>query len=185
MLSVAQAQNIILQHARPLPPAAVPLSAAALGLVLAEDVASDLDMPPHDKALMDGFAVRSADLTDGRGNLHVIDEITAGQTPRKPVGQGQAIRIMTGAPIPAGADAVIMVERTRLLEEEHIQIEDKPTRPWQNILPRGKEMRRGEAVVRAGTGSWRTPPNSSSVGGPIQLPRWDRRSFARGELDGP
>src|SRR5262249_18044829 len=76
---------------------------------------------------------------------------TAGQTPHKPVRQGEAIRIMTGAPIPTGADAVIMVERTRLLNDQHIEIEDKPTRTGQNILPRGKEMRRGEAAVRGGT----------------------------------
>ena len=74
----------------PLAPEAVPLTAAALGLVLAENVASDLDMPPYDKALMDGFAVRSADLPDGRGRLTVIDEITAGQTPRLPISSGQA-----------------------------------------------------------------------------------------------
>src|SRR5262249_59170762 len=118
MLSVAQAQSIVLQHARPLPAAAVPLSAAALGLVLAEDVASDLDMPPHDKAMMDGYAVRAADLPEGRAVLAVTEEITAGRTPRLPVGPGQAARIMTGAPLPAGADAVVMVERTRLLDGE-------------------------------------------------------------------
>ncbi len=151
MLSVPEAKALVLAQARPLPPEKKALDAAVLGLVLAADVASDIDMPPYDKALMDGFAVRSADLPDGRGSLLVVDEIMAGQTPRKPVGQGQAIRIMTGAPIPAGADAVVMVERTRLLEDQRVQIEDKPPRPGQNILARGKEMRRGEAVVRAGT----------------------------------
>ena len=63
--------------------------------------------------MMDGYAVRTADLPEGRGDLTVIEEITAGQTPRLPVGPGQATRIMTGAPMPAGADAVVMVERTR------------------------------------------------------------------------
>src|SRR5437773_6730435 len=113
MLRVAEAQAVVLKQARPLSPEIVPLTPAVLGLLLAEEITSDLDMPPHDKALMDGFAVRSADLPDGRGVLTIIEEITAGQTPRLPVGAGQATRIMTGAPLPAGADAVIMIERTR------------------------------------------------------------------------
>jgi len=111
MLSVAEAQAIVLQHARPLVPQATPLGPAALGRVLAEDVASDLDMPPYDKALMDGYAILTADLAGGRGRLRVIEEVTAGQTPRQSLGAGAATRIMTGAPIPQGADAVVHFER--------------------------------------------------------------------------
>src|SRR5438045_1807011 len=150
MLTVAEAQALVLQHAQPLPPEMVPLAPAALGLVLAEDIASDLDMPPYDKALMDGYAVRSADLPEGRGVLTVIEEVTAGQTPRLPVTAGQATRIMTGAPMPAGADAVVMVERTRLLDGGRVQFEDRPPKSGQNIQPRGQEMRRGETVLTAG-----------------------------------
>jgi molybdopterin molybdotransferase len=150
MLSVTEAQAVILQHARPLPPEDVPLGPAALGLVLAEDVTSDLDMPPYDKSMMDGYAVRAADLPDGRGELRIVEEITAGRTPRLPLGAGEAARIMTGAPIPSGADAVIVVERTRTPDDHHVRIEDKPPRPGQNILPRGVEMRRGETVLQAG-----------------------------------
>src|SRR3954470_22397170 len=109
MLSVADAQTLILGHVLPLPPETVPLSPAALGLVLAEDVVSDLDMPPHDKAMMDGYAVRAADLSAGTGTLAVVEEVVAGQVPRVAVGPGQATRIMTGAPIPEGADAVVQV----------------------------------------------------------------------------
>lgn len=150
MLSVAEALAIVLQHARPLSPETCPLTPAALGLVLAEDVASDLDMPPHDKAMMDGCAVRSADLPDGRGVLQVVEEITAGQTPRLPLGEGQASRIMTGAPLPDGADAVVMVERTQTLEGGRVAVEDRPPQTGQNILYRGREMRRGERVLAAG-----------------------------------
>ena len=150
MLSVAEAQSTILQAVRPLAATVVPLSPAALGLVLAEDVASDLDMPPHDKALMDGYAVRAADLPDGRANLLVIEEITAGRIPRHTIGPGQAARIMTGAPLPSGADAVVVVERTRSLNNR-VQIEDRPPQPGQNILRQGREMRRGETVLAAGT----------------------------------
>ncbi len=125
MLAVSDAQAIVLQHAQPLPAVNTSLTAAALGLVLAEDVASDLDMPPFDKALMDGYAVRVADLADGRATLSVVEEVTAGATPTKSVGSGQATRIMTGAPIPEGADAVVMIERTRLLDNQQVQIEEQ------------------------------------------------------------
>jgi molybdopterin molybdotransferase len=151
MIRVSEAQALVLQHARPLPPETLPVTVAELGLVLAEDVASDLAMPPFTKALMDGYAVRSGDLPEGRGVLTVIDEITAGQTPRCPVGTGEAARIMTGAPLPAGADAVVMVERTRLAEGNQVRIEDRPPQPGQNILYQGQEMRPGDIVLAAGT----------------------------------
>jgi len=150
MLSVAQAQEIILQAARPLPPQTLALAPAAVGLVLAEDVVSDIDSPPFDKALMDGYAVRTTDLPEGRGELAIIEEVTAGRLPTREVGPGQATRIMTGAPLPAGADAVIPVERTRLLEGERVRVEDRPPRPGVNILRLGAEMRRGQAVLKAG-----------------------------------
>jgi molybdopterin molybdotransferase len=150
MLSVADAQELVLQHALTLPPDTAALAMSALGLVLAEDVVSDLDMPPHDKAMMDGYAVRTADLPAGRGTLAVLEEITAGQTPRHPLGPGQASRIMTGAPVPQGADAVVMVERTRLRDDGRVEVEDSPPHPVQNVLPRGREMRRGETVLAAG-----------------------------------
>jgi molybdopterin molybdotransferase len=152
MLPVADAQSLILQHTQPLPAETVPLApgACALGCVLAEDVVSDIDMPPHDKAMMDGYAVRASDLPDGKGALAVVEEITAGRVPSRTLSPGQASRIMTGAPIPAGADAVIVVESTRLLGGDRVQIEDHPPKVGHNILPRGREMRRGETVLRAG-----------------------------------
>jgi molybdopterin molybdotransferase len=150
MLSVAEAQAIVHQHVRPLPAERTPLTPAALGLVLAEDIASDLDMPPFDKAMMDGYAVRAADLGGSQAVLQVLGEITAGQVPEGAVGAGEAIRVMTGAPIPAGADAVVMVERTRLLDDGRVQIDDGATPPGQNIFPRAREMRRGERVLAAG-----------------------------------
>jgi molybdopterin molybdotransferase len=149
MLTVAEAQAIVLRNTHPLPPVDAPLTPAPLGAVLAEDIASDLDMPPYDKAMMDGYAVRSADLPDGRGTLTVIEEVTAGRTPRHTVGAGQATRIMTGAPIPPGADAVVMVERTRA-EGDRVKIEDRPPQAGQNVMPRGREMRCGETVLAAG-----------------------------------
>lgn len=150
MLSVAEAQVLIMQHARPLPAVVLPLADAAPGQVLAEDVVSDLDMPPHDKSMMDGYAIRSTDLTEGKATLTVIEEVTAGRVPGKKINPGQATRIMTGAPIPAGADAVVQVERTRLAENNRVLLEDRPS-PGQHILPKGREMRRGDVVLSAGT----------------------------------
>ncbi len=151
ILRVADAQAIVLRHVRPLPPEPMTLTAATLGLVLGADVVSDLDMPPYDKSMMDGYAVRCADLSKGRGALEVIEEITAGRVPRLPLAKGQASRIMTGAPIPPGADAVVMIERTRLLDDGRVEINDRPPYPGQNILPRAAEMRRGDTVIPAGT----------------------------------
>lgn len=151
MLRVSEAQTLVLQHAHPLAPALVPLGPFALGLVLAEDVTSDIDMPPYTKALMDGYAIRAADLVEGKGVLTVIEEVMAGQTPRRRVGPGQATRIMTGAPLPEGADAVVMIERTKMADENRVHIEDRKLQAGKNVLPQGREMRRGEVVLSAGS----------------------------------
>jgi molybdopterin molybdotransferase len=154
MLRVAEAQETILRHSNALTPQMFRVApgtlGAAVGLVLAEDVVSDIDMPPYDKSMMDGYAVRSADLATGQAILTVIEEITAGQTPQRPVGSKQAARIMTGAPIPAGADAVVQIERTRMLENHQVQIDDRPPTPGKNILVQAREMRRGETILPAG-----------------------------------
>ena len=104
MLTVEDAQGEVMRRAAPLPPRRHGLG-DVLGCVLAEDVAADRDWPPFDKALVDGFAVRAADV-DGPGRaLRVGEEITAGRTPSRPLDDGEAAVIMTGAPLPAGADA--------------------------------------------------------------------------------
>src|SRR5581483_12194216 len=113
MLTVSDARDIVLHHAGRLPPETHSLGQESLGLILAEDVRSDLDMPPYDKALMDGYAVRCADLPSGKAELTVVEEIPAGQVPSLPLHRGQASRIMTGAPIPVGCDAVVIVEKCR------------------------------------------------------------------------
>jgi molybdopterin molybdotransferase len=149
MLTVSEAQAIVLRHTRPLAPRPAQLTPAALGLVLAEDVASDLDMPPFDKSMMDGYAVRSADIVGGPATLDVIEEITAGRTPSKTLGPGQAARIMTGAPLPAGADAVVMIERCESIDDAHVRVPG-PADAGQNIQPRARELQRGATVLMAG-----------------------------------
>lgn len=149
LLSVAEAQSIVAQTVRPLAAVTMPLTPAVLGCVLAEDIFSDLDSPPFDKALMDGYAVRADDLATGQAELRVIEEVTAGRTPSMPVGPGQTTRIMTGAPIPIGADAVIPVERTRL-DGSKVHITDRTPSAGANVMARAQEMRRGEKIMSSG-----------------------------------
>jgi molybdopterin molybdotransferase len=99
---------------------------------------------------MDGFALRSSDLGDGQAELAIVEEIPAGKTPTRTVTAGQASRIMTGAPMPVGADAVVMIERCELAGNK-VRVNDPALTSGQNILPRGKELRVGETIVRAGT----------------------------------
>src|SRR5689334_18349803 len=101
MLTVEQALAIVLADVPAPKVVEIPL-ASAPGRVLAEDCASDLDMPPFDKAMMDGYAVRSSDA----GPLDVIEEVPAGKVPARALTPGTCAKIMTGAPVPAGADAV-------------------------------------------------------------------------------
>jgi molybdopterin molybdotransferase len=150
MLTVRDAQEIVLKFARRLPAESTPLAVDALGLVLAGDVVSDIDMPPYDKAMMDGYALRSDDLPAGRGSFVVVEEITAGSMPQRTVGSNQAAHIMTGAPMPKGADCVVMVERTRLVDDGRVEVDDRPAVAGQNVLTRAKEMSRGQVVLSAG-----------------------------------
>jgi molybdopterin molybdotransferase len=150
MLSVSEALQAVLDHASPLPPRRVRL-ADALGCALAETVTADRDLPPFDKALLDGFAVRSIDL-DGPGpfDLEIIEEITAGRVPTRPVGPGQCSAIMTGAPMPDEADAVVMVEDSRRDGDRVVLSPRKPVTAGAGRLTRGREMVEGEALLSPG-----------------------------------
>ncbi len=149
MLSVSEALAKVLAYAGRKPPTRVPL-AESLDLVLAEEIESDIDSPPHDKAMVDGYAVLCEDLPDGAAELSVLEEVTAGAVPTLPVSPGHCTRIMTGAPLPAGADAVAMVERTELLASgQRVRIVDNVS-AGQNIMRQGASLRRGEVVLAAG-----------------------------------
>jgi molybdopterin molybdotransferase len=117
----------------------------AAGCVLAADIAADRDSPALSRSVRDGFAVRSIDLP---GQLDVIGEVRAGESFRGELGAGQAIEIMTGAPIPAGADAVVMVEHTR--RDGRRVLVDRTGEPGQFINPRGCEAAAGEIVLHSG-----------------------------------
>jgi molybdopterin molybdotransferase len=144
MIELRDALQIVLDSARPLGSERVDL-ADALGRVLAEDVAADLDMPPFDKATVDGFACRRADL--GR-DLSVIATIPAGATPTKTVGPHQCARIMTGAAMPPGADCVVMIEHTQHVGGSAIRFTGAQTPD--HISRQGQDIRRGQVVLRKG-----------------------------------
>lgn len=149
MKSIDEALALVCDQARPLPPVTVPL-AEALGRTLAEDVVSDIDSPPHDKSMVDGYAVVAADLASGTADLTVLEEITAGAVPTQPVVPGTTTRIMTGAPIPRGADAVVMIERSELADGGRVRLREPRAAPNQNILRQGVSLQRGAVVLNAG-----------------------------------
>jgi molybdopterin molybdotransferase len=148
LLTVDEALRAVLERAAPLPPRPRSLERAR-GCVLAEDVAADLDLPPFDKALVDGYAVRAGDVEACGGRLRLGEEILAGRTPTRPLGPGEAASLMTGAPLPEGADAVVMVERTRR-DGADVLLDEPACRPGQNRLPRAREMRAGDVVLTRG-----------------------------------
>ena len=121
----------------------------ALGRVLAEDVVSDTDLPPFDRAAMDGYALRAADVAGAPAALEVVGEVRAGQWPDLTVGPGQAVRIMTGAPVPPGADAVQQVEKTQPLDEFRVTILSAVA-AGANVAPRGSEVKAGDVVLARG-----------------------------------
>ncbi|TNF36065.1 MAG: molybdopterin molybdenumtransferase MoeA [Deltaproteobacteria bacterium] len=120
----------------------------ASGYVLAEDVVADRDQPPFARSAMDGYAVRSVDVMGPEVRLRVVGEVAAGQTASAPLGPGEAIAIMTGAPVPEGADAVQMVEKTRR-DGEHVIVAG-PLKSGHNIAPQGEDARAGAVVVERG-----------------------------------
>ncbi|MBM3187851.1 MAG: molybdopterin molybdotransferase MoeA [Chloroflexi bacterium] len=150
MLSVEEARDRVLAAVSRLDVVEVPIL-DALGLVLAEDVRAEADIPPHDNSAMDGYAVRSADLIVAKGalpRLRVIGELAAGYVWDGTVSEGEALRIMTGAPMPAGADTVVRFEDTER-DGEWVAIRRAP-RPGSNVRQAGEDVRAGEVVLRAG-----------------------------------
>lgn len=148
MLSVDEALQKVVQSAGRQPVVRAPLDQAT-GLVLAEAVVSDLDSPPFTKSLMDGFAVRSVDLAGGEAQLRILGEVTAGKAADRPVEAGSAYQIMTGAPLPPGADSVVMIERAEI-HDNTVTLRDPSFRPGQNVMRQGRELQRGQVVLEPG-----------------------------------
>jgi molybdopterin molybdotransferase len=150
--SVAEHQQAILDALRPLPPYDQPLL-DALGLVAAEDVIASIDLPTFDNSAMDGYAVVQADVADATDDrpvhLPVVGEIGAGQARILAMSPGTAVKIMTGAPVPAGADAVVPYEWTDRGVAQ-VVISRAPT-PGQHVRPAGEDVTVGDLLIEEGT----------------------------------
>jgi len=154
MIDYAEARARVLAAAKALPAETVPL-ASALGRTLARDIKARESIPPFTKATMDGYAVRAADIRPsgsgaaGAVELAVLEDLPAGRISRKPVGPGQAVRIMTGAPLPAGADAVVMVEDTESAGRA-VRVR-RAVEPGDNVGLAGEDIEKGETALEKGT----------------------------------
>jgi molybdopterin molybdotransferase len=147
VLSVEEALDRILATVHVLEPERVPLLEAA-ERVLAEAVAADRDIPPLDNSGMDGYAVRGSDLAQPRARLRVIGDVAAGHVSPVQVEPGTAVRIMTGAPVPAGADTVVRFEDTRA-DGEWVEILEAPV-IGRNVRSAGEDVRAGQVVLEPG-----------------------------------
>ena len=145
MIRFEEAFEIVMSNAQPLRSEHVQMM-NSLDRVLAEEVFSDLDMPPFDKSAVDGFAVRMEDLAL---TLKVVEVIPAGKIPEKILKAGQCAKIMTGAMIPEGADGVVMVEDTQTLGNGNIRFIAKES--GRNICFKGEDIKEGELVLSTGT----------------------------------
>ncbi len=152
MISIEKAFELIEQSVLELSPTDRPI-VDCVGHVLTRDVKADVDSPPHDKSVMDGFAVRSTDIAAGINRLAVIETIIAGDWPKLPLQSGQASRIMTGAPLPDGADAVVMVELTETEstdEGEFVVINVESVAAEKHILRQGVNFSKNQSVFAKG-----------------------------------
>lgn len=145
--TVEEAQAAALALVRPVGVERVGLR-EALGRVLREEVVARLDVPPHDNSAMDGYALRSADVAAAPTELLVIGEVAAGRVAPRPLAPGEAYSIMTGAPLPPGADAVVMVEKTERTADRVRVLESPIAR--ENVRGRGEDVSCGAVLLSPG-----------------------------------
>ena len=154
MIPLDQAREYVLAGCGVGHPRAVPL-AEALGLVTSVPVDAAEDVPPFDNTAMDGFAVRATDTAgatdEAPARLVVVGTLAAGAAPDVAVGPGEAVRIMTGAPMPPGADAVVMVERTAVVDDGSTVAVQVEVDPGNHVRRSGDDVRAGDLVFPAGT----------------------------------
>jgi molybdopterin molybdotransferase len=150
MISVAEAIQIVIEQTQVLGTERVPIQ-DALGRVLAQDVIADTDLPPFDRSQMDGYAVRSEETKSAPVRLRIVGESAAGKGWHQEMHEGEAIRIMTGAPVPSGADAIQQVELTHELKDNTVVEVLESVDAGRSIVNRGSEVRKGETVLLAGS----------------------------------
>ena len=149
MIELASAQEKVLLAVQQAAPVIVSMS-DAYGLVLAENIVSKEEVPHFDNSAVDGFAVRAQDVANIPATLRVVDEIAAGGIPNVALGAGETSRIMTGAPMPNGADAVVMVEDSTEGKTPQEVILSASVKVGQAVRPRGDDVRIGDVVFRVG-----------------------------------
>ena len=151
-LSFEEARALLLEKAQSVGAETLPLEACG-GRVLARTVTAPYSVPPFDRSPYDGYAFRAADSAGASREkpvtLHVLEEVAAGSVPRCAVTEGTAVRIMTGAPIPEGADAVVMFEKTEFTEKTVTLFE--AARPGDNIVLAGEDVRAGDVLAQGGS----------------------------------
>ncbi len=150
MIPLDEARDHVFDRVTPLAPVPVGLDRAR-GLVVAEPVTAAEPVPAFVNTAMDGYAVRAADTVGAPVTLEVVGTVAAGDDPTVVVGPGQAVRIMTGAPLPEGADAVVMVELTRADERAGTVVVERPVEPGNHLRGVGEDVRPGDVVVASGT----------------------------------
>jgi molybdopterin molybdotransferase len=147
--TVEAAQQLVMENAPAGRVVSLPLS-DSLGYTLAEAVRTDIDYPPFDRSLMDGYAVRSCDVQSAPTTLGLAGSVAAGASADRPIGAGEAMQINTGAPIPRGADSVVRLEDTQLAEDGSTVRILTVTKPRHHIAYRGEYARRGQTALEAG-----------------------------------
>ena len=151
MLTYVQALNTVkekLGEAKPNPTEEVLSLDRAHGRVLAEDIHADRDYPPFHRGTRDGFAVRSSDLTTLPAQLKKVGEVRAGEHFAGKVGPGQCVEIMTGAPLPQGANAVLMIEHVRVHDND-VEVQ-RQVNPFENVVQQGSEAASGNRILERG-----------------------------------
>ena len=149
MIEISEAQKTVLDACDVLVPVDTPCEQMS-GRVLAQNVVAPENVPPFANSAVDGYAVRTADTQTVPTELVVVDTVAAGAEPKIAVGDGQAIRIMTGAPMPQGADAVVMVEDTQRVGDDRVSI-GKAAKLYDAIRDAGSDVNKGDTVFVAGT----------------------------------
>ena len=153
LIPFEEAKRVVDEHIEPVTRVEMVRLDDASGRVLAEDIVAALSIPPFDRAAMDGYAVKAKDtFNSGQFNpkvLELVGELHAGETPKKRVNSGQCIQIATGAMMPRGADAVVMVEDTEA-ENSRVKV-FKSAYPKANVGQKGEDIREGESILRRGS----------------------------------
>jgi len=163
MITVERAKRVVLENSSGLTQGAesLPLT-SSLGRIVSKDIKSPCAIPHFSNSAMDGYALRHRDTKgaslERQKVFNVIESVPAGSVPKKKVGRNEAIRIMTGAPMPLGADAVVIVEQTREAKSERRKAKSeefmrtfKELKRWENVRRAGEDIRKGEVVLRKGT----------------------------------